>query len=38
MIQELLKDIFQEAGFAILVCASILVAARFVEPEEDVKL
>jgi hypothetical protein len=38
MVQELFKDVFQEAGFAILVCASILVAVKFMKPEIDKEL
>jgi hypothetical protein len=38
MIQVIFKEMFQEAGLAILICVSILVAAKFIKPEEDVKL
>jgi hypothetical protein len=38
MIQSILKEVFQEAGLAIVVCIAIFIAAKFVKPEPDVKL
>jgi len=35
---EILKEMFQEAGLAMVVCIGILVAARFMKPEKDVRL
>jgi len=37
MMIEILKEMFQEAGLAMVVCLGILVAARFMKPEEDTK-
>lgn len=34
----MIQEIFSEAGLAIIVAVSILIASRFMKPEEDTKL
>lgn len=34
----MIQEIFSEAGLAIIVAVGILIASRFMKPEEDIKL